>query len=318
MLEEKQAVIECVEKNDNNSYGKYTVEPLERGYGTTIGNAMRRVLLSSLPGYAVTAIRVENVYHEFSTIPGVIEDMTEIILNVKEIRAKLHTEGPKTVFISTEDGFVGEITANDIVRDDDVEILNPDLVIATLNGEGRLLMELTIDQGVGYRSAEFNKLPNQTIGVIPVDSIFNPVHKVNYRVEDTRVGQVTDYDKLTLEVWTDGTVDTDDALGYAAQHLIQHFNLFTDLDSDLVNPEEESAEIVEEENQVYDLMIEDLDFSVRTYNCLKRANVNTVGDLVSMSEPDMMKIRNLGKKSLEEIILKLEEMNLSLSETEKA
>ncbi len=318
MLEEKQAVIECVEKNDNNSYGKYTVEPLERGYGTTIGNAMRRVLLSSLPGYAVTAIRVENVYHEFSTIPGVIEDMTEIILNVKEIRAKLHTEGPKTVFISTEDGFVGEITANDIVRDDDVEILNPDLVIATLNGEGRLLMELTIDQGVGYRSAEFNKLPNQTIGVIPVDSIFNPVRKVNYRVEDTRVGQVTDYDKLTLEVWTDGTVDTEDALGYAAQHLIQHFTLFTNLESGFESVEEESTEVVEEENQVYDLMIEDLDFSVRTYNCLKRANVNTVGDLVSMSEPDMMKIRNLGKKSLEEIILKLEEMNLSLAEAEEA
>lgn len=316
MLEVRQPVIECVEKNENNSYGKYTVEPLERGYGTTIGNALRRVLLSSLPGYAVTALRVENVYHEFSTIPGVIEDMTEIILNVKELRAKLHTEGPKTVYISTEEGFVGEITAEDIVRDDEVEILNPDLVLATLNGEGKLLMELTIDQGVGYRSSERNKVPNQPIGVIPVDSIFNPVRKVNYRVDDTRIGQITDYDKLTFEIWTDGTIETKDALNDGAQHLIKHLSLFCDLETEIEEIVEEEEVIVEEQNLVYEIMIEDLDFSVRTYNCLKRAGVNTVGELVAKAESDMMKIRNLGKKSLEEIIVKLDEMDLSLADDE--
>ncbi|NLN52501.1 MAG: DNA-directed RNA polymerase subunit alpha [Clostridiaceae bacterium] len=316
MLEVRQPVIECIEKNEDNSYGKYTVEPLERGYGTTIGNALRRVLLSSLPGYAVTAIRVENVYHEFSTIPGVIEDMTEIILNVKDLRAKLHTEGPKTVYISTEEDFVGEVTANDIVRDDEVEILNPDLVLATLNGEGRLLMELTIDQGIGYRSAERNKIPNQPIGVIPVDSIFNPVRKVNYRVDDTRIGQITDYDKLTLEIWTDGTIETEDALNDGAQHLIQHLALFCDLETELEEVEEEVEEVVEEQNLVFEIMIEDLDFSVRTYNCLKRAGINTVGELVAKTESDMMKIRNLGKKSLEEIVLKLDEMDLELADDE--
>ena len=315
MLEVRQPVIECIEKNEDNSYGKYTVEPLERGYGTTIGNALRRVLLSSLPGYAVTAIRVENVYHEFSTIPGVIEDMTEIILNVKDLRAKLHTEGPKTVYISTEEDFVGEVTANDIVRDDEVEILNPDLVLATLNGEGRLLMELTIDQGIGYRSAERNKIPNQPIGVIPVDSIFNPVRKVNYRVDDTRIGQITDYDKLTLEIWTDGTIETEDALNDGAQHLIQHLALFCDLETELEEVEE-VEEVVDEQNLVFEIMIEDLDFSVRTYNCLKRAGINTVGELVAKTESDMMKIRNLGKKSLEEIVLKLDEMDLELADDE--
>lgn len=316
MLEVRQPIVECIEKNENNSYGKYTVEPLERGYGTTIGNALRRVLLSSLPGYAVTAIRVENVYHEFSTITGVIEDMTEIILNVKEIRAKLHTDGPKTVYIDIEEGFAGEVTANDIVRDDDVEILNPDLVIATLNGEGRLFMELTIDQGVGYRSADRNKIPNQPIGVIPVDSIFNPVRKVNYRVDDTRVGQVTDYDKLTLEIWTDGTISTKDALDYSSKHLIDHFSLFSDLQTDVEVEVEEEEVVAEEQNLVYEIMIEDLDFSVRTYNCLKRANINTVGDLVAKTESDMMKIRNLGRKSLEEIILKLQDMDLTLASEE--
>lgn len=316
MLEVRQPVIECIEKNEDNSYGKYTVEPLERGYGTTIGNALRRVLLSSLPGYAVTAIRVENVYHEFSTIPGVIEDMTEIILNVKDLRAKLHTEGPKTVYISTEEDFVGEVTANDIVRDDEVEILNPDLVLATLNGEGRLLMELTIDQGIGYRSAERNKIPNQPIGVIPVDSIFNPVRKVNYRVDDTRIGQITDYDKLTIEIWTDGTIETEDALNDGAQHLMQHLALFCDLETELEEVEEEVEEVVEEQNLVFEIMIEDLDFSVRTYNCLKRAGINTVGELVAKAESDMMKIRNLGKKSLEEIVLKLDEMDLELADDE--
>ncbi|NMB18903.1 MAG: DNA-directed RNA polymerase subunit alpha [Erysipelothrix sp.] len=316
MLEEKQPIIECIENNDNNSYGKYTVEPLERGYGNTLGNALRRVLLSSLPGYAVTAIRVENVFHEFSTIPGVIEDMTEIILNIKEIRAKLHTDGPKTVFISTDEGYVGEVKASDIVHDDEVEILNPDLVIATLNGEGRLLMELTIDEGTGYRPAERNKLPNQPIGVIPVDSIFNPVRKVNYKVEDTRIGQITDYDKLTIDIWTDGTIETKDALDLASQYLVEYFSLFSGLENKVEEIEEVEEEVVEEQNLVFEIMIEDLDFSVRTYNCLKRAGVNTVGDLVAKSESDMMKIRNLGKKSLEEIVLKLDGMDLALADDE--
>ena len=242
--------------------------------------------------------------------------MTEIILNIKEIRVKLHVDGPKTVFISADEGYVGEVTAGDIVHDDEVEILNPDLVIATLNGEGRLLIELTIDEGRGYRPAERNKLPNQPIGVIPVDSIFNPVRKVNYKVDDTRVGQITDYDKLTMEIWTDGTIETKDALDLASQYLIEHFSLFSGLENTVEEIEEEVEEVVEEKNLVYDIMIEDLDFSVRTYNCLKRAGVNTVGDLVAKSESDMMKIRNLGKKSLEEIILKLDDMNLSLANDE--
>lgn len=314
MLEIKTTTIECLEHSEDASYGKYSLEPLERGYGTTLGNALRRVLLSSLPGSAATALRVDQVYHEFSTIPGVVEDMTEIILNVKSIRAKLHTEGPKTVYITTEEGKSGVVTAGDIVHDDEVEIVNPEQVIATLNGEGRLYLELTFCKGVGYNSAELNKWPNQPIGVIPIDSIFNPVRKVNYTVENTRVGQVTDYDKLTIEITTDGTIDSTEALSYAAKHLIAHLSPFTELSNlepvsaDEVIPEEE------EHNQLLDTMIEDLDFSVRTYNCLKRANINSVGDLVAKTEDDMMKVRNLGKKSLEEVVLKLEEMNLALAQ----
>jgi DNA-directed RNA polymerase subunit alpha len=313
MIEIKKPMIECVEKSDDGSYGKFVVEPLERGYGITLGNSLRRVLLSSLPGAAVTAIRVDGVFHEFSTIKGVIEDMTEIILNVKGIRARLNVEGPKTVYISTEDGRVGIVTAGDIVRDEEVEIMNPDHPIATLNGDGRLFMELTLSKGRGYNTADRNKWANQTIGVIPIDSIFTPVRKVNFSVENTRVGQFTDYDKLTLEVWTDATVNPAEALSQGARILCEHLNLFTALTDTAGSPSFKDQEDGGSKNHVLDTVIEDLDFSVRTYNCLKRAGINTIGDLVARSEEDMMKVRNLGKKSLEEVIEKLEELGLSLA-----
>ncbi len=314
MLDIEVPTIECLEHSEDGSYGKYSLEPLERGYGTTLGNALRRVLLSSLPGAAATALRVEGVYHEFSTIPGVIEDMTEIILNVKAIRVKLHTDSPKTVYITTEEGRSGLVTAADIVHDEEVEIINEDQPIATLNGDGRLYLELTFCKGSGYNSAEANKWPNLPIGVIPIDSIFNPVRKVNFKVENTRVGQVTDYDKLLLEIKTDGTIDSTEALSYAARHLISHLSPFTQLSN--LEPQESIVETAEATEQHYmvDTMIEDLDFSVRTYNCLKRANINTVADLLAKTEEDMMKVRNMGKKSLEEVVLKLDEMGLSLAQ----
>lgn len=315
MLDIKIPTIECLEHSEDGSYGKYTMEPLERGYGTTLGNALRRVLLSALPGSAVTAIRVDKVFHEFSTIPGVVEDITEIILNVKAIRAKVYSDGPKTVYISTEEGKAGVVKAGDISHDEEVEIINPDQLIATLNGEGKLFLELTFSNGIGYNSAERNKWPNQPIGVIPIDSIFNPVRKVNYTVANTRVGQVTDYDKLTLEITTDGTIDSTDALVYAAKHLTEHLSPFTQLSN--IEPKTEEAEEPEEDqdrNLLLDKLIEDLDFSVRTYNCLKRASINDVGDLVAKTEDDMMKVRNLGKKSLEEVVTKLEEMGLALAQ----
>ncbi len=313
MVEIEKPNIECVEKNEDGSYGKYVVEPLERGYGITLGNSLRRVLLSSLPGAAVTAIRVEGVLHEFSTVKGVIEDMTEIILNVKGIRAKLDVEGPKTVYISTDEGRTGVVTAGDIVRDAEVTIMNPDHPIATLNGEGRLFMELTLNKGRGYHIAERNKWPNQPIGVIPIDSIFTPVKKVNYTIENTRVGSLVDYDKLTIEVWTDATIQAGEALSNGSNILMDHLALFSALTDVPAAAGFHSPEEGGRRNGLLDTAIEDLDFSVRTYNCLKRAGINTVGDLVARSEDDMMKVRNLGKKSLEEVIIKLEEMSLSLA-----
>ena len=303
MIEAKNTNVEYKKHSEDGSYGLFVVEPLERGYGTTLGNALRRVLLSSLPGSAVTAIRIENVYQEFSTVPGVIEDVTEIILNVKEIRARMRVEGPKTVYISTEEGYSGPVTAGDIIRDDEVEIVNPELVIANLNGEGRLFMELTFNNGLGYRSAEDNKIDNSPIGVIPVDSIYTPVTKVKYAVTDTRVGQVTDYDKLTLELWTDGSIKANDALSQASKILIEHLNLFSSIsDAEVVREDkEEEATIDDSIEEDYMIPIEDLNFSVRTYNCLKRANMNTVADMMARSREDMMKVRNLGKKSMEEV-----------------
>lgn len=316
MIEIKKPMIECVERQENGSYGKFVIEPLERGYGITLGNSLRRVLLSSLPGAAVTAIRVDGVYHEFSTIKGVIEDLTEMILNIKGIRARLHVDGPKTVYISTDEGRTGVVTAGDIVRDEEVEIMNPDHVIATLNGEARLFIELTLNKGRGYNTADRNKWSNQPIGVIPIDSIFTPVRKVNFAVEDTRVGQFTDYDKLTLEVWTDATIESAESLSLGASILCEHLNLFMALTDSGNGPSFAETDDDGKKNHILETVIEDLDFSVRTYNCLKRAGINTIGDLVARTEEDMMKVRNLGKKSLEEVIQKLEELGLSLADRE--
>ncbi len=314
MIEIKKPRIECIETPADIAYGKFVVEPLERGYGTTLGNSLRRVLLSSLPGYACTNVKIAGVQHEFSTIPGVKEDVTEIILNVKSIIPKLHTNGPKSVYI--EASGEGVVTAGDIKPDAEVEILNPDQVIATLSKDGALNMELTIDNGRGYVPADRNKNPSMPIGTIPVDSIYTPVLKVNYSVENTRVGNQTDFDKLTLEVWTDKTMSARDAVSLGAKILCDHFTLFTDLSENL----SESPVVVEkEEPETDDLLsitIEELDLSVRSFNCLKRANINTVGDLVSKTQEEMIKVRNLGRKSLEEVEHKLVQLGLHLADEE--
>ncbi len=318
MLVMERPEVKRIEESADGSYGKFVVEPLERGYGTTLGNSLRRVLLSSLSGAAVTAIKVENVHHEFSTVEGVIEDMTEIILNVKGIRAKLHVDNEKTLYISSEAGQKGVITAGDIVRDEEVEIKNPDHVIATLNGKAKFFMELSINRGRGYNVADDNKHPNQPIGVIPVDSIFTPITKVNYHVEDTRVGQFTDYDKLTMEIWTDSTVMAGESLSLASKIMIDHLELFNEFAQDDIEVETfKESEKVKQKNKRHDMPVEDLDFSVRTYNCLKRAGINTVSDLIERTEEDMMKVRNLGKKSLEEIVNKLEGLDLTLANPEE-
>lgn len=312
MIEIEKPQIECIENPGDVTYGKYVVEPLERGYGTTLGNALRRILLSSLPGTAATSIKIAGIQHEFSTIPGVKEDVTDIVLNVKGIVAKLHSEGVKTVYIEA----VGpcEVAAGDIKSDGEVEVLNPDLHIATLGEGATLNMEITMNHGRGYVSADRNKTPQTVIGVIPVDSIYTPVYKVNYTVENTRVGNMTDFDKLTLEVWTDGTITARDAVSLAAKILCDHFALFTDL-SETVGSRSTVVEKTEtQRDKVLELTIEELDLSVRSFNCLKRANINTVADLISKTEDDMMKVRNLGRKSLEEVVNKLAMMGLSLAD----
>ena len=312
MVEIEKPRIQCIENPGDVSYGKYVVEPLERGYGTTLGNALRRILLSSLPGTAVTSIKISGVQHEFTTIPGVKEDVTDIVLNIKKIISKLHSNGPKTVYIEC----VGpcEVTAGDIKADGELEILNPDLHIATLGPDATLNMEMTLNHGRGYVSADRNKSPQTVIGVIPVDSIYTPVRKVNYTVENTRVGNMTDFDKLTLEIWTDGTISSRDAVSLGAKILCDHFMLFTDLSEAMGG----SSTIVDKPEQTQDkvleMTIEELDLSVRSFNCLKRASINTVADLISKTEDDMMKVRNLGRKSLEEVINKLAMMGLSLAE----
>ncbi|MCD8147922.1 MAG: DNA-directed RNA polymerase subunit alpha [Clostridiales bacterium] len=314
MVEIEKPIIEFIEDPGDNSYGKYIVEPLERGYGTTLGNALRRILLSSLPGTAVTTIKIAGVQHEFCTIPGVKEDVTQIVLNVKQIIAKLHSNGTKRVYIQASGE--GKVTAGDIKSDGEVEILNPDLLIATLGADATLNMELTLSQGRGYVPAERNKPAQTTIGVIPVDSIYSPVIKVNYTVENTRVGNMTDYDKLTLEVWTDGTISARDAVSLGAKILCDHFALFTDL-SDTVGTRSTVVEKPEtQHDKMLEMTIEELDLSVRSFNCLKRANINTVEDLISKTEDEMMKVRNLGRKSLEEVMNKLAMMGLSLSKEE--
>lgn len=310
MIEIEKPRIECIE-SPSEDYGKFVVEPLERGYGTTLGNALRRVLLSSLPGTAVTRIKIAGIQHEFSTIPGVTEDVTEIVLNVKGIIAKLHSDTAKTVYI--EAAGEGEITAGDIKADSEVEILNPEHHLATLGPDASLSMELTIDHGRGYVTAEHNKLAVPVIGTIPVDSIFSPVLKVNYTVENTRVGNQTDFDKLTIEVWTDKTKTPREAVSIGAGILCEHFQLFTDL-SDAVGTRSMVVERQEQpRDQVLEMTIEELDLSVRSFNCLKRAGINTVEDLISKTQDEMIKVRNLGRKSLEEVEHKLAMMGLSLA-----
>ena len=311
MIEIEKPRIECQESPDDLSYGKFVIEPLERGYGTTLGNSLRRVLLSSLPGTAPTSIRIAGVQHEFSTIPGVKEDVTEIVLNVKGIIARLHCDGPKTVYI--EAAGECEVTAGDIKADGEVEILNPELHIASLGPDGALSMEITLAHGRGYVPADKNKSAQQVIGTIPVDSIYAPVLKVNYAVENTRVGNQTDFDKLTIEVWTDKTISARDALSLGAKILCDLFTLFTDLSDTVGN----SCTVVEKEPErpdtVMKMTIEELDLSVRSFNCLKRANINTVEDLTNKTEEEMIKVRNLGRKSLEEVEQKLAMMGLSLA-----
>ena len=312
MIEIEKPQIECIETPGDASYGKYVIEPLERGYGTTLGNALRRILLSSLPGTAATSIKIAGVQHEFSTSPGVKEDVTEIVLNMKNLLTKLHCEGAKTVFI--EAAGPCEVTAGDIKPDGEVEILNPELHIATLDVGATLSMEVTLSHGRGYVSAERNKAMRPgVIGVIPIDSIYTPVYKVNYTVEKTRVGNMSDFDKLTLEVWTDSTISARDAVSLGAKILCDHFALFTDL-SDNVGGEPVIVEKAgDDQSKQLQMTIEELDLSVRSFNCLKRANINTVEDLISKTEDEMMKVRNLGRKSLEEVINKLAMMGLHLA-----
>ena len=315
MIEIEKPQIECIETPGDASYGKYVIEPLERGYGLTLGNALRRILLSSLPGTAATSIKIAGVQHEFSTIPGVKEDVTEIVLNVKNLLTKLHCEGAKTVFI--EAAGPCEVTAGDIKSDGEVEVLNPELHLATLDVGATLSMEITLSHGRGYVSADRNKAmrPN-VIGVIPIDSIYSPVYKVNFSVENTRVGASSDYDKLTLEAWTDGTITARDAVSLGAKILCDHFALFTDLSDTLGDKSTVVEKATDSKDKMLELTIEELDLSVRSFNCLKRANINTVEDLISKTEDEMMKVRNLGRKSLEEVINKLAMMGLHLADEE--
>jgi len=314
MIEIEKPKIECVDITPDNSFGRFSIEPLERGYGTTLGNSLRRILLSSLPGAAVTSVKIDGVLHEFSTINGVVEDVTEIILNVKGIAIKLHTEGPKTLYI--EKNGEGEITAGDIKEDPDVEILNPELHIATLADNAKFYMELNITKGRGYVLADKNKNNANPIGVIPVDSLYTPVRKVNFVVENTRVGQVTDYDKLTIDVWANGSITPYEALSLGAKIMSEHLKLFIDLSDNARNTEIMVEKEETKKEKVLEMTIEELDLSVRSYNCLKRAAINTVEDLIARTEEDMMKVRNLGRKSLEEVVQKLEALGLSLAPSE--
>ena len=303
--------IEALDLSADGTYGKFVVEPLERGYGTTLGNSLRRVLLSSLPGYAITSAKIEGVLHEFSTIDGVKEDATEIVLNLKGVILKIHGDGPKTLYIDASGKC--QVTAGDIQVDSDVEILNPEHVIANLEDGAEVRMELTCDKGRGYVSADRNKqLMQPVIGVIAIDSIYTPVLKVNYTVENTRVGQITDYDKLTLEAWTNGTISAQDAVSLGAKILTDHLNLFVDLSEEARETETMIVKNDDSKTKVLEMTIEELDLSVRSFNCLKRAGINTVEDLTNRTEEDMMRVRNLGRKSLEEVVAKLESLELSL------
>ncbi len=316
MIEIEKPRIETLELSEDGTYGKFVMEPLERGYAITLGNSMRRVLLSTLPGVAVTTIKIDGVVHEFSTVPGVKEDVTEIVLNIKGLIAKLHSNGTKTVYIEAEGPC--EVTAADIKADSEVEILNPEMHIATLDKDAKLTMEMTLDKGRGYVPSELNKPAQSVIGVIPVDSIFTPVLKANFKVDNTRVGQVTDKGKLTLEVWTDGSLKANEAVSMSAKILIEHFELFLNLSDYAADAASFMAEKgSSDKEKVLDMTIEELDLSVRSFNCLKRAGINTVEDLVDKTEEDMMKVRNLGRKSLEEVIAKLDSFGFTLKKEDE-
>ncbi|SFE40554.1 DNA-directed RNA polymerase subunit alpha [Lentibacillus persicus] len=310
MIEIEKPGIETVEITDDATYGKFVVEPLERGYGTTLGNSLRRILLSSLPGAAVTSVQIDGVQHEFSTIQGVVEDVTSIILNLKKLALKIYSDDVKTLEIDVQGE--GKVTAADLTYDSDVEVLNPELEIATINGNGNLHMKITAEQGRGYRPAEANKRDEQPIGVIPVDSIFTPVTRVTYQVENTRVGQVTNYDKLTMDVWTDGSIRPEEAVSLGAKVFNEHLNIFIGLTDEAQKAEIMVEKEEDQKEKVMEMTIEELDLSVRSYNCLKRAGINTVQELSNKSEEDMMKVRNLGRKSLEEVKEKLDDLGLGL------
>ena len=312
MIEMVKPGLERVDDKTNPQYARFEVQPLERGYGTTLGNALRRVLLSSLPGAAPTSVKIDGVLHEFSTIPGVKEDVTEIILNIKRIIAKVYSEGPKTVYIEATGA--GEVLAKDIVTDHEIDIINGDLHIATLGDKARLYMEIVFENGRGYVTSEKNKEKMQSvIGVIPVDSVYSPVDKVNYTVTNFRVGQITDYDKLSIEIFTDGTIAPEDALSLSSKIITEHMNLFTDLSDDIANTDIMVEKEEEKKDKVLETTIEELDLSVRSFNCLKRAGINTVADLVAKSEAEMMRVRNLGRKSLEEVVGKITSLGLEFS-----
>ncbi|MGE6260785.1 DNA-directed RNA polymerase subunit alpha [Heyndrickxia sporothermodurans] len=310
MIEIEKPKIETVEVNDDTSFGKFVVEPLERGYGTTLGNSLRRILLSSLPGAAVTSIQIDGVMHEFSTIEGVVEDVTSIILNIKKLALKIYSDEEKTLEIDVQGE--GVVTAADITHDSDVEILNPDLYIATLGKNAHFRMRMSAVTGRGYTPAEQNKREDLPIGVIPIDSIYTPVQRVNYQVENTRVGQVSNFDKLSLDVWTDGSIGPKEAISLGAKILTEHLNIFVGLTDEAQNAEIMVEKEEDQKEKVLEMTIEELDLSVRSYNCLKRAGINTVQELANKTEEDMMKVRNLGRKSLEEVKAKLEELGLGL------
>jgi DNA-directed RNA polymerase subunit alpha (EC 2.7.7.6) len=315
MIEFEKPVIEIVDKKDDDTYGRFVIEPLERGYGTTLGNSLRRIMLSSLPGVAVTSVKIEGVLHEFSTIPGVKEDVIEILLNLKGLAAEIYTDEPKVIYIEASEE--GEITAGDIIADSDVDILNPEMHIATLSKGSTLNMEMRIEKGRGYVAADKNKYPGMPIGTIPMDSIFSPIIKVNFLVENTRVGQIADFDKLTIDIWTDGTTTPEEALSLAAKVLSEHLNLFINLTEHATTVEIMVEKEESEKERIREMSIEELELSVRSSNCLRRANIDTVEKLTQRSEEDMIKVRNLGRKSLNEIKHKLAEIGLSLSQEEE-
>ena len=315
MIEFEKPNIECLEIDEANNYAKFVCEPLERGYGVTIGNSLRRILLSSLPGCAITSTKIEGVLHEFSTIPNVVEDVPELIVNLKNVRLKFDGNEEKILRVNFKGE--GEVLAGDIQTDGTVEILNPDLHIATVAEGGSLVMEMTADRGRGYNSSEKNKKPNQDISVLPIDSIYTPVKKVNYQVENTRVGQMVDYDKLTIEVWTDGSLKAHEALSLAAKVMTGHLELFIDLSETTKNTQVMVEKEESKKEKVLEMSIEELELSVRSYNCLKRANISTVEDLISKSETEMMKVRNLGKKSFDEVTAKLHSLGLDFAQEEE-